>query len=216
MKIPRCYLFIVSLCCVLFPVCSFPGLHFPTEALPKPDVTRDSPSKGPPEEAPHPKDPPKDRQRDEGSKALDRTEFRPLSESSLELGIRSGEPGSPETVNQETRKRRQQRRKRYESILGIAPSRERAGDQGEGGPEVDPPGGPSGPQQMLVEEKNMEKFWMQVERTAFRVEKVVPLFPEAADEDTVELERLMETYRQGVRAAHGGVKALGYLSRSLD
>ncbi|XP_056439368.1 myosin phosphatase Rho-interacting protein-like isoform X1 [Gadus chalcogrammus] len=182
-------------------VVSFPGIHFPTEALPKPDVTHDSPFKGPREEAPHHKDTPKnlqDRRRDDGGKASDWTEFRPLSESSLELEIRSGEPGSPDTLNQERKKRRQQRRKRYESILGVAQSRETAGDEGVGGRELDPPGGTSGPQQILVEEEDMEKFWIQVERTTFRVERVVPLFPEAADEDTVELQRLMETYRQGV------------------
>ena len=206
------------MCCVLFPVCSFPGIHFPTEALPKPDVTHDSPFKGPREQAPQHKDTPKnlqDRRRDDGGKAWDWTEFRPLSESSLELEIRSGEPGSPDTLNQERRKRRQQRRKRYESILGVAQSREKAGDEGVGGRELDPPGGTSGPQQMLVEEEDMEKFWIQVERTTFRVERVVPLFPEAADEDTVELQRLMETYRQGVRAAHDGVKAQNYLLHLL-
>ena len=74
---------------------------------------------------------------------------------------------------------------------------------------MDPPGGTSGSQQMFVEEEDMEKFWMQVERTAFRVERVVPLFPETPDEDTVELQRLVETYRQGVRAAH--IRAQRYI-----
>uniref|UniRef100_A0A8C4ZQ89 PH domain-containing protein n=1 Tax=Gadus morhua TaxID=8049 RepID=A0A8C4ZQ89_GADMO len=146
-----------------------------------------APKVGPREQAPQHKDTPKnlqDRRRDDGGKAWDWTEFRPLSESSLELEIRSGEPGSPDTLNQERRKRRQQRRKRYESILGVTQSREKAGDEGVGGRELDPPGGTSGPQQMLVEEEDMEKFWIQVERTTFRVERVVPLFPEAQDWET--------------------------------
>ncbi|CAL8270658.1 unnamed protein product [Lota lota] len=192
--------------------------HAP-DALAKPDVTRDSPSKVPTEGAPHLKDPTKtlqERRRDEDCKTSslrlsDRTEFSPLSESSSAMEIRSGEP-----LDQERRRRRQRRRKRYESILGFALSREMAGDEGEGGRE-DPRGGTSGSQKVLVEEGDMEKIWMQVERTALRADRVVPLFTETADEDTVELQRLMETYRQGVRDASGGFKAeVARLSTELE
>ena len=168
----------------------------------------------PSEGAPHLKDPPKtlqERRRDEDHRTSSWTDFGPLSESASELGIRrSGEPCSPETLNQETKRRRQQRRMRYESILGFALSREAVEDEGEGGREVDPRGGTSGSKHILVEEEDMEKiWWMQVEKTTFRVEKAMPLFTETAAEDTAELQRLMETYRQGVSAANATNQSAG-------
>jgi len=93
--------------------------------------------------------------------------------------------------NQQSRRRRQQRRERYESILGLALSQEAVGD-------VDARGGTSGSQQSLVEEEDAAKMWRQVERTAFRVERAMPLFTETAAEEEAELRGLMESYRRGV------------------
>ncbi|KAJ3601748.1 hypothetical protein NHX12_032715 [Muraenolepis orangiensis] len=113
-------------------VASFPGHHIPGEPLPKPDVTRDSPSKVPTEEAPHLNGHPKtlqERRTDEDGETSDWTEFRPLSEPRGKVAGR----WTPE----------------------------------------------------------------EVERSAFRAEKAVPLFTEAAAKDAADLQRLMETYRQG-------------------
>ncbi|KAM4598616.1 uncharacterized protein ACJ7VT_022070 [Polymixia lowei] len=181
-------------------VASLPGHHnprCPTEALPKPDVTRDSSSSQvPAERDQHPK--PRsviERRREGRYNTFDWAEFRPLTKPAPEPDARDTEnPCPPEPGDPERRKRREERRKRYESMLGFPLTREATGGRnaGEAGARA------RSPRSQKKVEEEIEEIWRQVERAAFRPENVVPLYAEVQDKDTAELDGLLDIYRKGV------------------
>ncbi|XP_062264957.1 myosin phosphatase Rho-interacting protein-like isoform X1 [Platichthys flesus] len=178
-------------------VTSLPGHHAPRsapEALPKPDVTRDSRSTDvSTERDPHHK--PRsvlERRREGRYKTYDWAEFRPQNKSMLESDHqRDKSPCSVEVVELDRNRRREERRRRYENMLGSSLSWDKAGGKTDNGgvralsPES----------QQRVEEE-IEECWMQVEKTVFRLDRTVPLFTEA--KDTVEMENMLNGYRNGV------------------
>ncbi|XP_034394870.1 myosin phosphatase Rho-interacting protein-like [Cyclopterus lumpus] len=161
-------------------VASLPG---PAEALPKPDVTQDS------ADDPHPKRRSVMERRREGRyKTFDWAEFRPQNKRSLDPQ-RTKALCSLEFGELERRKRREDRRRRYESMLGSPLGWEAIGGTTSGVRALSPKS-----QQKVDEE--IEECWKQVEKTVFRLERNVPLIADA--KDSVEAERLLDGYRNGV------------------
>ncbi|XP_031174846.1 myosin phosphatase Rho-interacting protein-like [Sander lucioperca] len=174
-------------------VASLPGLHVPCsppEALPKPDVTQDSlPADVSTERDSHPKHKSVMERRREGRhKTFDWAEFRPPNKLSLDPQ-RTKALCSLELGDLERRKRREERRRRYESMLGFPLGWEVIGVKAEDVRALSPKS-----QQKLEEE--IEECWKQVEKTVFKSERRVPLFTEA--KDSVEIEKMLEGYRKGV------------------
>uniref|UniRef100_A0A8C2X0Z0 PH domain-containing protein n=1 Tax=Cyclopterus lumpus TaxID=8103 RepID=A0A8C2X0Z0_CYCLU len=140
-------------------VASLPG---PAEALPKPDVTQDS------ADDPHPKRRSVMERRREGRyKTFDWAEFRPQNKRSLDPQ-RTKALCSLEFGELERRKRREDRRRRYESMLGSPLGWEAIGGTTSGVRALSPKS-----QQKVDEE--IEECWKQVEKTVFRLERNVPL-----------------------------------------
>lgn len=137
--------------------CSLPGHRgpcSPPDALPKPDVTRDSKHRTVTE-----------RRREGRYKTFDWAEFRPQNRPTPDPDPeRTGAPRSPELGDLERRKRREERRRRYESMLGISLCRQAGGEK--------PAGGGVG---ALKVEEDVEECWRLVEMTAFRPDRAVPL-----------------------------------------
>ncbi|XP_042248486.1 myosin phosphatase Rho-interacting protein-like [Thunnus maccoyii] len=178
-------------------VASLPSHHFPCsppEALPKPDVTQDSSSTEiPTERDPHPK--PKsvmERRREGRYKTFDWAEFRPQSKPTSDTDPQKSKAlCSLELGDLERRKRREERRRKYESMLGFSLGWEASGDESADG--SDRAMSPKSQQRM---EEEMEDCWKQVEKTVFRLERTVPLYNDV--KDTAEMEKLLDSYRKGV------------------
>ncbi|XP_059204085.1 myosin phosphatase Rho-interacting protein-like [Centropristis striata] len=173
-------------------VASLPGLHSPCsppEVLPKPDVTQDSP----PADVSTERDPKHrsvmERRREGRYKTFDWAEFRPQANKLPPDPQRSKALCSLELGDLERRKRREERRRRYESMLGFPLGWEVAGDKTGDFRAISPKS------QQKVED-DIEECWRQVEKTIFRLERKVPIFPETRD--SVEVEKLLDTYRTGV------------------
>ncbi|XP_074511918.1 uncharacterized protein LOC141780548 isoform X1 [Sebastes fasciatus] len=174
-------------------VASLPGHHVPfsqPEALPKPDVTQDSADVAT-ERDPHPKHRSVMERRREGRyKTFDWAEFRPQNKRPLDLQ-KSKALCSLELGDLERRKRREERRRRYESMLGFPLGWEVIGDK-----TVDGSVRALSPKSQQKMDEEIEDYWKQVEKTLFRLERSVPLFPEA--KESVEVEKLLDDYRTGV------------------
>ncbi|GAA6222069.1 myosin phosphatase Rho-interacting protein-like [Lates japonicus] len=181
-------------------VASLPGHHLPCsppEALPKPDVTQDSPSTVVPTDS-HPKPRSVTEKRREGRyRTFDWAEFRPQNKPPTTMPEsnpqRAKSPCSLELGDLERRRRREERRRRYESMLGFSLSWDETRDKME-----DDSGGirALSPKSQQKVEEEIEECWRQVENTVFRLERRVPLFTET--KDVVEMEKLLDDYRKGV------------------
>ncbi|XP_035510916.1 myosin phosphatase Rho-interacting protein-like isoform X1 [Morone saxatilis] len=176
-------------------VASLPGHHAPCsppEALPKPDVTRDSPSADlSAERDPHSKRRTVTEKRREGRyRTFDWAEFRPQNKPAPDADPPRTKPlCSLELGDLERRKRREERRRRYESMLGISLGREVTGDEA-----ADVSVRAMSPKSQQRVEEEIEECWRLVEKTAFRLEGTVPLLTDARD--AAETEKLLETYRK--------------------
>ncbi|KAI4890482.1 hypothetical protein NFI96_030693 [Prochilodus magdalenae] len=82
------------------------------------------------------------------------------------------------------RRKREERRQRYAIVMGSLAS------PGEDSGSLDS----SDQQQQRMRE--IEERWLQVERTAIREEKKVPLYPECTSKSAAELEKLLQQYRR--------------------
>uniref|UniRef100_A0A665TTM9 Myosin phosphatase Rho interacting protein n=1 Tax=Echeneis naucrates TaxID=173247 RepID=A0A665TTM9_ECHNA len=177
-------------------VCSLPGHHVPCTPpeLPKPDVTQDSSSTDVPSERdPHHK--PRsvmERRREGRYKTFDWAEFRPQKSLTAETdNQRTKTLCSLENGDLERRRRREERRRRYESMLGFPVSWEETGDKRE----ADGLRALS-PKSLQKVEEDIEECWKQVEKTAFRLERTIPLFPEQEMEPDLEVEQILELRRR--------------------
>ncbi|XP_077101767.1 uncharacterized protein mprip isoform X2 [Siphateles boraxobius] len=173
------------------------------EGLPRPDLTADSPSS----EASVEREPglkksrARERRREGRSKTFDWAEFRPIAQALAQQ--RANESDSFQAELSERNKRREERRRRYESVTGSAfdGKAEPAGvgvtsGEGVGVVMVEAPP-PSGERQQRVEDE-IEQRWQQVEKTPIRDERRVPLPSTHPSRDTSELEKLVESYKKGV------------------
>ncbi|KAK5855837.1 hypothetical protein PBY51_007478 [Eleginops maclovinus] len=167
-------------------VTSLPGLHNPSEALPKPDVTQDSPPTDvSAERDPHPKHSSVMERRREGrNKTFDWAEFRAQNKPALDHQ-RTKAPCPLELGELERRKRREERRRKYESMLGFPLGWEAIGDK--------TADGTLSPKSQQKVEEEIDECWKQVEKTMFRLDRSIPLFPEP--EEPVEL---LDSYRVGM------------------
>lgn len=178
---------------------SLPGHQVPCsplEALPKPDVTQDSPSADvPTERDSHPKPRSVTERRREGRyNTFDWADFRPQNKLTLETDPRRAKPLCLlEMGDLERRKRREERRRRYESMLGFSLGWEDIKEKTAGSSVR----ALSPTSQQKVEEE-IEECWKQVEKTVLRLERTVPLYSET--KDTVETEKLLDSYRKWVSA----------------
>lgn len=137
-----------------------------------------------------------ERRREGRYRTFDWAEFRPQNKASPADADpqRTKAPcSSLELGDLERRKRREERRRRYESMLGISLSWEVMGDKTEDG------GGGGvralSPKSQQKVEEDIEECWRLVEKTIFRLERNVPLITE----DKEETETLLDSYRTKVR-----------------
>ncbi|XP_039509618.1 myosin phosphatase Rho-interacting protein isoform X2 [Pimephales promelas] len=167
------------------------------EGLPRPDLTADSPSSeaSVEREAGLKKSRARERRREGRSKTFDWAEFRPIAQALAQQ--RANESDSFQAELTERNKRREERRRRYESVTGSAFDGKAEPDGvGEGVAMGEAPP-PSGERQQRVEDE-IEQRWQQVEKTPIRDERRVPLPSTHPSRDTSELEKLVESYKKGV------------------
>ncbi|KAJ8363758.1 hypothetical protein SKAU_G00125890 [Synaphobranchus kaupii] len=167
----------------------------------KPDVTQDSPSSeaSSVEREPGPKKSrARERRREGRSKTFDWAEFRPIAQALAQQRAQEADTLRAELGDLERNKRREERRKRYESVTG--PPLETAVDGGQMDVEssgIGEPHPPSPERQQRVQDE-IEQHWQQVENTPIREERRVPLSSAQQSRETTELEKLLENYKKGV------------------
>uniref|UniRef100_A0A672FMK2 Myosin phosphatase Rho-interacting protein-like n=1 Tax=Salarias fasciatus TaxID=181472 RepID=A0A672FMK2_SALFA len=172
-----------------------------------PDVTQDSPSSeassveresgAKPSRA-------RERRREGRSKTFDWAEFRPIAQALAQQRAQEAESLQSEAGELERSRRREERRKRYESSAAPehAPDKDGGGrTECDGGVDSDSLSGSE--RQQRVEEV-IEEHWRQVEKTPIREERRVPLPTAAQSRETAELTQLLENYKQGVRSLGRG------------
>uniref|UniRef100_A0A672FQF3 Myosin phosphatase Rho-interacting protein-like n=1 Tax=Salarias fasciatus TaxID=181472 RepID=A0A672FQF3_SALFA len=166
-----------------------------------PDVTQDSPSSeassveresgAKPSRA-------RERRREGRSKTFDWAEFRPIAQALAQQRAQEAESLQSEAGELERSRRREERRKRYESSAAPehAPDKDGGGrTECDGGVDSDSLSGSE--RQQRVEEV-IEEHWRQVEKTPIREERRVPLPTAAQSRETAELTQLLENYKQGI------------------
>ncbi|KAM9837478.1 uncharacterized protein ACBR49_018167 [Aulostomus maculatus] len=183
------------------------GSFSPLEGLVRPDVTQDSPSS----EASSVeresargviKSRARERRREGRSKTFDWAEFRPIAQALAQQRAQEAESLQADLGELERSRRREERRKRYESVTSSSVEHTSVKDEDrtdlEGGhPGRDALGPPSPERQQKVEEV-IEQHWRQVEKTPIRDERRVPLPSTVQSREAVELEKLLENYKQGI------------------
>ncbi|XP_071028475.1 protein outspread-like [Oncorhynchus clarkii lewisi] len=176
--------------------------YSPSESLPlpKPDVTQDSSpsSEVPTERVQGPKQSCiRERRREGRSKTFDWAEFSPMAllASEQEVQQETKEPLRMEVGDLERKRRREERRRRYDSMLGFLVGWEMDCDRGGISPRS--------PRTHQRVQREIEQCWQQVERTAFRQEKTVPLYTESQGKDKEDMGILLETYHRRVEELKG-------------
>lgn len=178
----------------------------------RPDVTQDSPSSEASsverESIPGAsKSRARERRREGRSKTFDWAEFRPIAQALAQQRAQEAESLQADLGELERSRRREERRKRYESVTGSSTEGAHGKDGGRTDYEsgvgaaatqtTDAFGPPTFERQQRMEEA-IEQHWQQVESTPIRDERRVPLPTTGPARETAELEQLLENYRQGV------------------
>ncbi|XP_062298218.1 myosin phosphatase Rho-interacting protein isoform X3 [Scomber scombrus] len=185
------------------------GSFTPLEGLVRPDITQDSPSSEASsvdrESIPGvTKSRARERRREGRSKTFDWAEFRPIAQALAQQRAQEAESLHADLGELDRSRRREERRKRYESVTSTDPTSPKEGgrtdfDGGEGvghtGPELLSPS-PVDRQQRV--EEVIEQHWRQVEKTPVRDERRMPLPSTLQTRDTAELEQLLDNYKQGM------------------
>ncbi|XP_072230196.1 myosin phosphatase Rho-interacting protein isoform X1 [Leuresthes tenuis] len=185
------------------------GSFSPLEGLVRPDVTQDSLSSEASsverESAPGAiKSRARERRREGRSKTFDWAEFRPIAQALAQQRAQEAESLQADMSELERSRRREERRKRYET--GMSSEHTTVTDGGrtdyesaEGGSHTDSLSPTSLERQQRVEEV-IEEHWRQVEKTPVREERRVPLPTTVSVQprETVELEQLLESYKLGI------------------
>uniref|UniRef100_A0A673I587 Myosin phosphatase Rho-interacting protein-like n=1 Tax=Sinocyclocheilus rhinocerous TaxID=307959 RepID=A0A673I587_9TELE len=182
----------------------------PFESLARPDITQDSPSSeaSVEREGGLKKSRARERRREGRSKTFDWAEFRPIAQALAQQRAHEADTFQAELA--ERNKRREERRRRYESVTGSSfdPPADAAKMDFEsvGVVQVDAPP-PSVERQQRVEDE-IEQHWQQVEKTPIREERRVSLLSTHPNRDASELEKLVESYKKGVRASKSNAQLL--------
>uniref|UniRef100_A0A8C7KS70 Myosin phosphatase Rho interacting protein n=1 Tax=Oncorhynchus kisutch TaxID=8019 RepID=A0A8C7KS70_ONCKI len=183
----------------------------PLEGLVQPDVTQDSPSSETSsverEPGPGPKKSRARERRQQGrSKTFDWGEFRPIAQALAQQRAQKAEPLQTDIGDPDRNRRREERRRRYESVTGSSKDQP-AGSEGRrmdfekgGGSEGSPGGECVGPPSLERQQKvevEIEQRWQQVEQTPIRDERRVTLPSTLQTRETAKLEKLLESYKKG-------------------
>ncbi|XP_032430140.1 myosin phosphatase Rho-interacting protein isoform X1 [Xiphophorus hellerii] len=174
------------------------------EGLVRPDVTQDSPSSEASsverESAPGAiKSRARERRREGRSKTFDWAEFRPIAQA---LAQQRAQEAESLQVDPDRSMRREERRKRYECGAGPEHASATDGERidcegGDGVMDTDSVSATCLEKQQRVEEV-IEEHWRQVEKTPIREERRVPLPTSVQSGETTELEKLLDSYKQGI------------------
>ncbi|XP_070962390.1 myosin phosphatase Rho-interacting protein-like isoform X2 [Oncorhynchus clarkii lewisi] len=184
----------------------------PLEGLVQPDVTQDSPSSETSsverEPGPGPKKSRARERRQQGrSKTFDWGEFRPIAQALAQQRAQKAEPLQTDIGDPDRNRRREERRRRYESVTGSSKDQPAGCEGGRmdfekgGGSEGSPGGECVGPPSLERQQKvevEIEQRWQQVEQTPIRAERRVTLPSTLQTRETAKLEKLLESYKKGV------------------
>ncbi|KAL0993344.1 hypothetical protein UPYG_G00106410 [Umbra pygmaea] len=188
---------------------SLPAHHIPccppdNLPLPKPDVTQESSlsAEVPSERAQGPKQNRIYEKRREGrSKTFDWTELRPMLATEQGVGPEVMQPPLMELGDLERKRRREERRRRYECVLGFPPAWE-----------TERGGGDVGPSLTRTQQREIDECWQQVERSVCSPERSVSLNKESQCKDREDIEMLLQTFNRKVEELEGQL-AVSELSR---
>lgn len=174
----------------------------------RPDVTQDSPVREPSSREREatsgaPKSRARERRREGRSKTFDWAEFRPIAQALAQQRAQEAESLQADLGELERSRRREERRKRYESVTVPSAQSALAKDDPGSGVEASARPTPDSLGPMAFErqhrmEEAIEQHWQQVESTPIREERRVPLSSSGLSRETAELEQLLENYRGGV------------------
>uniref|UniRef100_A0A671KIR0 Myosin phosphatase Rho-interacting protein-like n=1 Tax=Sinocyclocheilus anshuiensis TaxID=1608454 RepID=A0A671KIR0_9TELE len=180
----------------------------PFESLARPDVTQDSLSSetSVEREGGLKKSRARERRREGRSKTFDWAEFRPIAQALAQQRAHEADTFQAELT--ERNKRREERRRRYESVTGSSfdPAADITKMDFESGDVVQVDAPPPSEERLQRVEDEIEQRWQQVEKTPIREERRVPLPSTQHNRDASELENLLESYRKGVRASKSSHK----------
>uniref|UniRef100_A0A3P8R1F4 PH domain-containing protein n=1 Tax=Astatotilapia calliptera TaxID=8154 RepID=A0A3P8R1F4_ASTCA len=142
----------------------------------------------------------RERRREGRSKTFDWAEFRPIAQALAQQRAQEAESLQADMGELERSRRREERRKRYENVTSSDPASVKEGGRTDDERGDEPPGslGPVSLERQQMVEEVIEEHWRQVEKTPMREERRVPLPTAVQPRETVELEQLLESYKQGV------------------
>uniref|UniRef100_A0A3Q3N2P4 Myosin phosphatase Rho interacting protein n=1 Tax=Mastacembelus armatus TaxID=205130 RepID=A0A3Q3N2P4_9TELE len=177
--------------------------------LVRPDITQDSPSSETSsverESAPgFVKSRARERRREGRSKTFDWAEFRPIAQALAQQRAQEAESLQADLGELERSRRREERRKRYESATNLSVEPTSVNEGGRTDYERDEDIihtdslGPTSLERQQKMEEVIEQHWQQVERTPIREERRVPLPTTQQSRETSEMEELLENYKQGI------------------
>ncbi|KAJ7989471.1 hypothetical protein DPEC_G00304890 [Dallia pectoralis] len=157
--------------------------------FPKPDVTQDSSltSVVPTENVHGPNHVPCETIREGSSKTFGWTELKPMLAAEQAVMQDTIQTPELEFFDPQKRRKREERRRRYESVLGFSLSWKLDCD------DRDTSSG--------AHQKEIEQCWQLVEKSAFGPERTVPLYTECKDKGDIEL--LLETFNKTVEQLKG-------------
>lgn len=179
------------------------------EGLVRPDVAQDSPSSETSsverESVPGViKSRARERRREGRSKTFDWAEFRPIAQALAQQRAQEAESLHADLGEPERSRRREERRRRYETVAGSSPENMAPQDGAKTDYECEAGFGqtqtfsPTNFERQQRVEEVIEQHWQQVEKTPIREERRVPLPPAVQSKESSELEQLLEHYKQGV------------------
>lgn len=164
-----------------FSVPGLPLLCSPPEVLPKPDLTQDSPEVSTDRQKSKSIT---ERRREGRYRTFDWADFRSQTKPDPADAHRTPPLSALELGDLARRTRREERRKRYESMLGFSLDRDGTG------------GGPLSPTSRQKAEEDVERCWRQVEKTMFRLDRTIPIICDRKEPE--ETETVLDGFRTRV------------------
>ncbi|XP_037134482.1 myosin phosphatase Rho-interacting protein isoform X5 [Syngnathus acus] len=183
------------------------GSFSPLEGLVRPDVTQDSPSSetSSVERESTPavvKSRARERRREGRSKTFDWAEFRPIAQALAQQRAQEAESLRADLGELERSRRREERRKRYEAATSSSTEPSSLKESGrtdiQSADKLPDSSGHQFLERHQKVEEVIEEHWRQVEKTPIREERRVALPSTGPVRETVELEHLLENYKQGM------------------
>uniref|UniRef100_A0A3P9JLK7 Myosin phosphatase Rho interacting protein n=1 Tax=Oryzias latipes TaxID=8090 RepID=A0A3P9JLK7_ORYLA len=181
------------------------GSFTPLEGLVRPDVAQDLASSEASFVAREPsagvaRSRARERRREGRSKTFDWAEFRPIAQALAQQRAQEAEGLQADASEPERSRRREERRKRYESVTSSEHRSSTEGGRTDCEGSVPDSLSPISLERQQRVEEVIEEHWRQVEKTPIREERRVPLASTTpATRDTAELELLLDSYKQGIK-----------------